>query len=225
MDINHGDRRRLWLSRRTIGCLLLVILWSFEVASREAGAVWRPVNKISTYVSSVPISKDVIILNHQKENAFTARICNDFIKFPLIYQAYSTSFFSWPICCSAGSGINSAIGDDTIYSVLQIYMICKDNCIATTIATFTRAYGRSEPIVLNPVADHLIRFNYASGVRGQFAVFDTRTEFEAIEYGANIGTELTLLSIDSGVGLRAGGISEPTRVYRSPKQRRRRQRQ
>ena len=209
MDINHGNRRRRCLLRRVVGCqlLLLVVLWHFDAASREDAAVWRPVNKISAYVSSMALTKDIVILNHKEQKPYTMGVCNDIIKLSLVYSTDSASFFSWPICRSVMAEVISASGDDVIYGVLQIAINSKDHVTASKITTRPRTYGGGEPIILETVTEDGVRKIRGRG--GWLAVRRVGSEPEAVMDWADIGAELPMLSVLGGVDLVPSGISEP----------------
>jgi hypothetical protein len=196
MDLKAMAARgvRSLVRRRTTGCLLLllIVLWHFDAASREAAAAWRPVNKISAYVSSVALSKNIVILNHKEQKPFTARVRNDTINLPLVYSADCVSFFSWSICRSGRAEVMSASGDDVIYSVLQIAINSKDHVTASKITTRARTYGRGEPIILETVTEDVRKIR---GRGGWLAVRRVGSEPEAVMDWADIGAELPMLGV------------------------------
>jgi hypothetical protein len=100
MDISHGDRRRRSLLRRTIGCLLLVILWPLNAAGFEGTQIQRLIVRDNpAYVSSAKISKNIIVgYTSEEEAVFAAEYLGYRISGGALINFQCKSGLLWPYC-------------------------------------------------------------------------------------------------------------------------------
>jgi hypothetical protein len=215
MGINHGDRHMRWRLRRIIGCQLLplLILWHVDGATRDELPWAWGVNNRSTYVSSMAVTKDVLIFNHKEQCARMRRAVRNLINYPLICGSPCLSFLLGPICRQWSSIVLSASHDDILYSIIQSGINSEDNItIIQNITTFTRDYRRRESIVLGMVTDLGVGPNSYEG-NGWIAIYRPRREPQTINNRADIGAELPMLGIDRRIGLIPSGVSETPGLF------------
>jgi hypothetical protein len=219
MDIETtAERLRRLLSRRTIGCLLLllIIFWNFDGAARVAPWAWR-INNASTYISSVAIFKDIMVLNNKEQN--TSMVLNNLTNFFLICLREPVSVFSGPIGRQCGSKIASALGDDVFYGFGQSVVNSKDDIAVIEIATQAGRYGRGEPVILEVVTKYG-GINIFAGFlpcrprscaeRDRWAaIHRIGCQPEAAQNGTNVGAQLVLFGVFRDIGLIPSGVREP----------------
>lgn len=215
------DRRRRSPCWGTIWLvfLSLIVFWHYPLdgARAEAPGAWR-INDLSAHVGMVKVSKDIAVFYYKEQQPFMTRACNDVVHFPLVNCEFSSSFLSRPIGRNRWRpNVFSTFGYDLLDSAAQIAIVSKDDADRGVTSACTRGCSWSATKISEMVTENRgstgIYFGRKSSGR-QLAVYRMSGQPEIDR--ANVGTELPLFGVHRGIGLVAGSVGEPTRVYRSP---------
>jgi hypothetical protein len=225
MDINHGDRRRRWLSRRIIWSplLLLVFLLPLNAGTWQEEDFSFCINgELSTCISGVRVIKNIIISDSlEKEPSISAT--HYFTSCHLICGANCFSFLPRPYCryCPLpwlSFPSKGAVGKDVIYSVVDGSVNDRDS------GALAAESGGSEPIVLNLITQENSSRIWVEGhvvpMRGRgLAIYKIGCQPKTVINRADIGPELPVLYINRGEPLFAsedGGESGGRKSQKNP---------
>jgi hypothetical protein len=175
----------------------------------EGSWTWR-INDFSAYVGNVGFSKNVHILNHEKQKSLVARSCNNIVNFSLVNYQVARSLLSRPICRDRWRpNIFSALVYDITNGAAQIAIASEDDADGRVTSARARGGCWSLPIISEMVTENRgsIRVDLGrESISRRSAIYRMGSQPE-IDW-PNIGAELAVLGFAGDSGGLFGSVSE-----------------